>query len=108
MFALKQLILDSRALYESGFFERGAGRLLESSYQEVLRSLRPQMVSFFESFPKSSKFVPTSIGNEYGDIYEQQFETARNSRLNKAVVPAMYETHMKPVMTMRRPQVPKL
>ena len=66
------------------------------------------MVSFFESFPKSSKHVPSTIGNFYGDIYEQQFETARNSRLNKPIVPALYETHMKPVMTMRKPQVPKL
>ena len=108
IFALKQLILDSRSLYESGFFGRGTSRLLEASYQELLRTMRPQMVPFFEGFPKSSSNVPSTIGNFYGDIYEKQFETARNTRLNKAVVPSLYETHMKPVMTMRRPQVPKL
>lgn len=66
------------------------------------------MVPLIESFPKSSIHTPSTIGNEFGDIYEMQFETAKNSRLNHGVVPSFFETHMKPVMTMRKPTVPKL
>jgi len=60
------------------------------------------MVGFVESFPESSQFVPSTIGNAYGDIYEMQFETAKNSKMNKGIVPEFFETHMKPVMTMRK------
>jgi hypothetical protein len=70
IFALKQLLLDSQGLYETGFFGLGSGRLLDLSYRELLKQMRPQMVGFVESFPESSQFVPSTIGNAYGDIYE--------------------------------------
>ena len=66
------------------------------------------MISLVECFPEQFRFIPTTIGNEYGDIYEMQFETARASKLNHAIVPKFYQTHMKPVMNMRKVQVPKL
>jgi len=103
IFAFKQLILDGQTLYESGYFGKGSQRLLDLAYRAALQKIRPQLVPFVESFPKSSQFVPSTIGNEYGDIYEMQFETARNSQLNKGIRPSFYETHMKPVMTMRKP-----
>ena len=63
------------------------------------------MVPLVESFPESSKHVLSisTIGNEFGDIYEMQYDTAKASTLNHGIVPKLYETHMKPVMTMRRP-----
>lgn len=61
-----------------------------------------------EILEATTKFIPSTIGNEFGDIYEMQFETARASSMNKAIVPDFYETHMKPVMHMRKPIVPKL
>ena len=61
------------------------------------------MIPIVESFPKAAAFVPTTIGNKFGDIYEMQYETAKGSKLNDGVVPSFYETHMKPVMTMRKP-----
>ena len=108
VFALKQLLIDSQGLYESGFFGLGSGRLLDLSYRALLTEMRPQMLGFIECFPESSQFVPTTIGNAYGDIYEMQFETARNSKMNNGIVPDFFLTHMKPVMTMRKAQVPKL
>ena len=66
------------------------------------------MIPIVESFPEISKFLPSTIGNRFGDIYELQFETAKASRLNHGIVPNLYETHMKPVMNLRKPIVPKL
>lgn len=43
-------------------------------------------------------FVPSVIGNEYGDIYEQQLEMAQKSRLNAREVPEYFERLMKPVL----------
>ena len=108
IFALKQISQDCQSLYESGYFRKGSTALLDRSYRAKLDELRPQMIAICESGPSYMKHIPSTIGNEYGDIYEQQFETARNSRMNSPIVPSLFETHMKPVMTMRKPQVPKL
>lgn len=101
IFALKQLILQNTSLYEAGYFTRGSSRLLALSYEAALRKLRPQMVAIVECFPKAMDHAPTTIGNAFGDIYEMQFEAAKNSSLNKSVVPTYFETHMKPVMNLR-------
>lgn len=109
IFALKQLTLDHQSLYENGYFVKGSGRLLDLSYRTVLQQMRPQLLNLLESFPKSVTFVPSTIGNEYGDIYELQFETAKNSKLNHGIVPSFFETHMKPVMQMHKvTHLPKL
>lgn len=67
-FALKQLSLDFSALYDSGFFGIGSSDLLESAYKQTLIDLRPQIVSLAELVPEAS--IPSTIGNYYGDIYE--------------------------------------
>ena len=56
------------------------------------------MIGLVELIPDTSH--PSTIGNEYGDIYENQFETAKASPLNppRGEVPELYHSHMKPVM----------
>lgn len=97
-FALKYLILDTAPLYECGFFRAGANDLLDTAYKKTLIDLRPDMIGLAEVIPEGAQ--PSTIGNEYGDIYENQFETAINSRLNSpnGQVPELYHTHIKPVM----------
>ena len=34
IFALKQILLDHKSLYESGFFKRGSNRLIDLAYRE--------------------------------------------------------------------------
>ena len=69
-FALKQLQLDMNPLFEAGFFGPDSVDLLEAAYKQTLVDLRPQMLSLAElAFPCSA---PTTIGNEYGDMYEMQ------------------------------------
>ena len=54
------------------------------------------MIALAELAPECS--YPTTIGNEYGDIYEHQYETARKSRLNTGKVPDLVHSHIKPTM----------
>lgn len=57
------------------------------------------MIGLAELLPDGSQ--PSTIGNEYGDIYENQFDMAKASPLNnegKAEVRNFFQTHMKPVM----------
>ncbi len=55
------------------------------------------MIGLCEILPFGSH--PTTIGNEYGDIYENQFETAKKGRLNvlPGDVPQLFHTHIREV-----------
>ena len=106
-FALKYIIVDPALLYECGFFGAGSGALLDAAYKQTLIDLRPDMLGLVELLPDVSH--PSTIGNEYGDIYENQFETAKAALLNSqnGEVPELYHTHMKPVMLLGK-QMAKL
>ena len=43
-------------------------------------------------------FWPSALGNQYGDIYEQQLELAQKSRLNEHEVPPYFEQLIKPIL----------
>jgi hypothetical protein len=69
---LKQLLLDSSACFSTGFFKAGTITKLNDAMKAALVKLRPQMISLVEY--KASFDDPyldiSSIGNQYGDIYE--------------------------------------
>ena len=48
IFALKQLSLDSSALYETGYFNKGSKSLLFDSTKKLLIELRPHMIPLVE------------------------------------------------------------
>ncbi len=63
--------------------------------------MRPHLIPVIESIALPDGLVPSSIGNSYGDIYEQQMEWALNSAINKEDkdgVPATFETYIKPFL----------
>ena len=62
------------------------------------------MVPLCEIVP--SMYIHSTIGNYYGDIYENQYETAVNSPLNTGKVPDLVHTHILPTMALN--PVPKL
>jgi hypothetical protein len=98
---LKQLQSDTQGLYACGYFSAGAQELVDDSMHKLLVELRPHMIPLAESLAIDAQDYNT-IGNKYGDIYELQFETAKNARINKHVVPHFYEKYMKPTMTMHK------
>lgn len=65
--------MDSAPLYETGFFKRGSEGLLNESYKLALIELRPHMIPLIELNYDSivDNSYLSSIGNEYGDIYEE-------------------------------------
>ena len=63
--------------------------------------MRPHLIPLVETFALPDEIIPSSIGNLYGDIYEQQLEWAMNSRLNKQDkdgVTANFEPFIKPFL----------
>ena len=73
--------------------------------QQTVSDLRPNLVGLAEVVPDGQ--FPSTIGNKHGDIYELQFETAKNSHMNDPkLLPELWRTTLKPVYTML--PVPKL
>ena len=44
--------------------------MLDSAFNETLVKLRPNMVAYAEVLNEATGKIPSTIGNEYGDIYE--------------------------------------
>lgn len=92
-------MLDTVPLYESGFFKAGSSELMEDAYKLFLVELRPNMVPLAEIIPYENEV--TTIGNSFGDIYEQQFETARATPLNQGGPNDLVFDFIKPVQKMK-------
>lgn len=72
VFALKELVIDSHACYETGFFQPGSNALIEEALDTSIKELRPYMVDLVELRPDHADATYlSSIGNEYGDCYER-------------------------------------
>ena len=57
------------------------------------------MLPLVESYDMPDKWIPSVIGNSFGDIYEMQLEYAQKSRLNiDNEVPSYFNSLMKPVL----------
>ena len=69
LFAIKMLMIDSEALYETRFFSKGSKKLLSESFKQLLIQLRPHMIPLAETVPILDQ-VYSVIGNKWGDIYE--------------------------------------
>jgi len=49
----------------------------------LYKAIRPQYISLVEAFDIPDVVLNSAVGNQYGDIYEEFFNAARNSRLNR-------------------------
>ena len=79
---------------------------MQKALERCVTELRPQMLPLAESFNFPDHWIPSVIGNSYGDIYEMQLETAQKSRLNiNNEVPSYFQELMKPILTAGRPKL---
>ena len=98
VFAGNDLVNNCVALHQCGYFNQEQSHLLWEYYKRCLVDLRPHVLNIIESYFHSDNVLNSAIGNSYGDIYEQQLEWAKNSRLNKQGVPS-FDKYMKPFYT---------
>ena len=80
--------------------------LLREAYEQLLKTLRPHVIPLLETNKQRDSTLLSTIGNEYGDIYEKAWDVARATRLNDDAVPTYYEKYMKPIM--KKYPAPKL
>lgn len=55
-----------------------------SALKDKITKLRPQALNLIEAYDVPDQNINSSIGNSYGDIYEQYINSARQSKLNKS------------------------
>ena len=68
VYAIRLLIDDCGALYESGFFMKSAHSNLLKSFDVLVARIRPFLVPLVESHIWPKNGLATNIGNYYGDI----------------------------------------
>lgn len=98
---LKCLTEDCGAVFDSGFYCSSANTNMEQALDILIKRMRPHLIPVVESFAYPDEIVPSSIGNSYGDIYEQQLSWAMDSALNhedQDGVPKTFEQYIKPFM----------
>lgn len=82
-YGLTELQKDSKALFDCGYFKAGHGALIEEAMKKILTELRPQYIGLIEAFDTPDVVLNSAVSNQYGDIYENYFNLARNSRMNR-------------------------
>ena len=98
IYALDTLQKRGIPAFENGFFGKGTLKNLKLAMNHCLVQLRPQILNLVESMQIPDHVHPSAIGNEYGDIYEQQLELAQTSRLNEHEVPPYFDELIKPIL----------
>lgn len=101
--ALFELKENCGALIDSGFIARGSLKFLSEALDVQIKKVRPHLIPLTEARGMYDVQLPSSIGNYYGDIYETQFELAKNSYMNRwdkenGGVPPYWEHHLKPYL----------
>ena len=81
--ALKSLMDDCGPVFDSGYFGPSAWKNMQLAFDQLIKKIRPQLVPLGEIKMYPDDVLVSSIGNYYGDIYEQQLEWAMNSRMNR-------------------------
>jgi len=100
VYALKQLMIESTACYETGFFTAGSKGLLIEAMKKALQELRPHMIPLVEldSDELRDKSSTSAIGNKWGDIYEAMLERSMSSRLNAKPKPDYWDSLVKQIV----------
>jgi hypothetical protein len=88
-------------VFDSGFFSPSAAKYLNMALDEMLKKVRPLLISLVEAKAEPDIVNPSNIGNFHGDIYETQMEWAKDSSLNHLDidgVPPQWELYIKPFL----------
>ena len=98
VFALNELTTDCQQCFAAGYFSDKIHYVnLQEAYKQALKQLRPLMIPLSETPYIPDSQLNSAIGNEWGDIYNIQLETAKQSALGNKI-PDYYKEYMEPVL----------
>ncbi|XP_028912909.1 peroxisomal acyl-coenzyme A oxidase 1 isoform X1 [Ornithorhynchus anatinus] len=67
--------------------------------KELLTALRPEAVALVDAFDFQDAILGSVLGRHDGRVYENMFEWAKNSPLNKTEVHPSFHKHLKPLQS---------
>jgi len=98
VYALADLCGDCSQCFASGYFpDKSCYDNLHAALKKALSQLRPFMIPLVECMYIPDSTLCSAIGNEWGDIYEMQFERAKNSKLGNSI-PPYYKQLIEPIL----------
>ena len=98
LYGLHELQRDSANLYDCGYFTPQSKAKLTEEISNLYKEIRPQFISLIEAIDVPDWSLNSSIGNSYGDTYEQQLQCARNNRWNKTDFAHGFKEHILPII----------
>ena len=80
--ALRFVSEFEQVAFACGYLKLSENDLIGEAFKLMLDAIRPQAIPLVELMYIPDEVLCSAIGNSYGDIYETQFEWAKNSRIN--------------------------
>ena len=96
IFAANEVNNNCGPLFECGYFSAGHQKMNLEFIKMQFKLVRPVMLPLIESFGNNDNILNSCIGNFYGDIFENQLESAMNSDLNKKDMFPGFEKYLQP------------
>ncbi|CAB3410120.1 unnamed protein product [Caenorhabditis bovis] len=97
-----ELLDMSQYALEDGFLSTSQLDYIRDQLYYYLEKVRPNAVSFVDSWEISDRELRSVLGRRDGHVYENLFKWAKESNLNKHDVLSTYEQYLKPMMVEAR------
>jgi acyl-CoA oxidase len=83
LFGVHSLVHNAKLLVQAGFVTASDENLLQNHLYALYQLLRPDAVALVDVFDLSDRFLGSVLGRYDGRVYEQLFDWAKASPLNK-------------------------
>eukprot|EP00350_Pseudokeronopsis_sp_OXSARD2_P006783 CAMPEP_0170566134 /NCGR_PEP_ID=MMETSP0211-20121228/79643_1 /TAXON_ID=311385 /ORGANISM="Pseudokeronopsis sp., Strain OXSARD2" /LENGTH=384 /DNA_ID=CAMNT_0010887223 /DNA_START=830 /DNA_END=1984 /DNA_ORIENTATION=- len=98
LLGIYELSKNNHTLYDCGYFTPSTEDNLTEALNLAYTKIRPLMIPLVEGIGIQDEENLSAIGNKFGDIYETQFEWAKNSRLNQEPVIKGFKENIQPIL----------
>eukprot|EP01130_Rhizamoeba_saxonica_P015474 TRINITY_DN6950_c0_g1_i1.p1 TRINITY_DN6950_c0_g1~~TRINITY_DN6950_c0_g1_i1.p1 ORF type:complete len:650 (+),score=133.70 TRINITY_DN6950_c0_g1_i1:79-2028(+) len=98
LFALTHLYQDRADLLVDNYFDKHTIYLLQQNRRNLIRDLRPELVSLVDAFDHHDLTLNSALGRHDGKVYEALIQLSRQSPLNQQDVISGYKEYIQPIL----------
>ncbi|KAM4604056.1 peroxisomal acyl-coenzyme A oxidase 1 isoform 1-T1 [Polymixia lowei] len=99
LYALQGIAQNSGDFLQAGLLSVPQVLLVSIRLKELLSQLRPNAVALVDAFDYRDQMLNSCLGRYDGNVYENMFEWARRSPLNRTEVHESYHKYLKPLQS---------
>ncbi|XP_031552930.1 peroxisomal acyl-coenzyme A oxidase 1-like [Actinia tenebrosa] len=98
IYALHGIVENSGSFLENGVLNVKQVALIREQLNLLLEQLRPDAVPLVDAFDYSDRHLNSALGRYDGNVYQQLFDWAQRSQLNRQPVLPAYDKYLKPLL----------